>query len=195
MNPSGVDRDASRADALQFGMAPGIRFTLLTLYLALVLPLPWMAPQTLRLPLLLAVPLGMAIVLAISSERVELTADGIQVAHPAWCAWWLKRGWSLPWRAISGLTPVGTSQGGRVFYLRTRGSGQAYLLPQRIERFDVFLEQVGRLGGLDCAAVGRLTPPWTYRLLAVLSAILLLVELIVMAGGIPGLEPLAAMGS
>lgn len=190
MNPSGVALDVDRADALRFGMAPGIRFTLLALYLALVLPLPAMAPPSLRLPLLLAVPLGLLIVLAISSERVELTADGIQVAHPAWCAWCLKRGWSLRWSEISGLTPVGTSQGGRVFYLRTSGSAQAYLLPQRIERFEMFLGHFARLSGLDCRTVGRLTPPWTYRLLAVICAALLLVELFVLVVGVPGLESL-----
>jgi hypothetical protein len=191
MNPFGVARDADGGEAFRFGMAPEIRFTLLALYLALVLPLPAMAPQALRVPLLLAVPLGLLIVLAISSERVALTADGIQVAHPVWCAWCLKRGWSLRWSEISGLTPVGTSQGGRVFYLRTSGAGQAYLLPQRLDRFDEFLIVFARMSGLDCRTVGRLTPPWTYRLLATICAVLLLVELIVLVVGVPGLQPIS----
>lgn len=169
-----VDGSASE----RFAMAPLIRFTLLGLYLALVLPLPLMAPQALRGILLLAVPLGLALVLAISSERVELTADGISVGHPGWCAWLLRRGWMVSWSQITGLTPVGTSQGGRVFYLRTSGAGRAYLLPQRLERFDRFLQRFEQLSGLDCQGVGRLTPPWTYQLLAVLSAVLLIGELI-----------------
>ncbi|MEI8251726.1 MAG: hypothetical protein WCF98_11195 [Synechococcus sp. ELA057] len=160
-----------------FGMAPGIRFTLLALYLALVLPLPFMAPEALRLPLLLAVPLGLGLVLAISSEQVVLSPDGIELSHPRWCSWLLRRGWSLRWSEITGLTPVGTSQGGRVFYLRTAGAGRAYLLPQRLERFDDFLDGFARLSGLDCQAVGRLTPPWTYQVLAAICALLLVAEL------------------
>ncbi|MFO0119020.1 MAG: hypothetical protein ACK512_02820, partial [Cyanobium sp.] len=74
-------------------MAPLIRFTLLALYLALVLPLPLMAPETLRPLMLAAVPLGLVLVVAITSERVELDDSGIRVGHPPWCAWLLRRGW------------------------------------------------------------------------------------------------------
>ncbi|MFN5697185.1 MAG: hypothetical protein ACK486_09160, partial [Cyanobacteriota bacterium] len=97
-------------------MAPLIRFTLIALYLALVLPLPVLAPEGLQLMMLLAVPLGLVLVLALTSERVELDAEGVRVGHPAWCSWLLRRGWSLHWSQVKGLTPVATSQGGRVYY-------------------------------------------------------------------------------
>jgi hypothetical protein len=71
---------------------------------------------------------------------------------------------------------VATSQGGRVFYVRS-SSGSAYLLPQRVERFDGFLHQFTEATGLDTADVGRISPPWTYQLLAFLTALLLLGEL------------------
>jgi len=64
--PSPVAADGTRA----YPMAPLIRFTLLALYLALVLPLPLLAPAGLRLALVGAVPLGLVLVLAITSERV-----------------------------------------------------------------------------------------------------------------------------
>ena len=41
-------RDLPAADTTRFPMAPGIRGTLLTLYLALVLPLPVLAPMELQ---------------------------------------------------------------------------------------------------------------------------------------------------
>lgn len=153
-------------------MAPLIRVTLVLLYLALVLPLPWLAPQPLRLALALALPLGLLIVLAISSEQVELDSNGIRVSHPRWCSWWLRRGWSLAWSEITGLTPVGTSQGGRVFYLRDRQGG-AHLLPQRVARFGSFLSCFHQHSGLDVSAVERLSPPWTYQLLAALCVLML----------------------
>ena len=147
------------------------------LYLALVLPLPLLAPAALRLPLLLAAVLGLLLVTAITSEQVELDASGIRVGHPAWCAWLLRRGWRLNWSSIRDLTPVGTSQGGRVFYVRDDAGG-AYLLPQRVARFEAFLKRFSALSGLDTAAVSRISPPWTYQVLALCCGLMLTGELI-----------------
>jgi hypothetical protein len=178
-------------------MAPLIRFTLLALYLALVLPLPFLAPPSLRLALQVASPLGLLLVVAATSERVELDNEGLRVGHPGWCAWLLRRGWHLPWARVRGLTPVTTSQGGRVWYVRSVAAaeaegqaesgttaavpGRAYLLPQRVARFDDFLARFTAASGADTSAVGRISPPWTYQLLAVLSGILLLAEVIGLA--------------
>jgi len=161
-------------------MAPLIRFTLLALYSALVLPLPLMAPESLRPLLLLAVPLGLVLVVAITSERVEVDSSGIRVGHPPWCAWVLRRGWQLPWTSITSLTPVGTSQGGKVFYVRDQAGG-AFLLPQRVERFEAFLQAFSQRSGLDTSTVNRISPPWTYRLLAGMCALMLGGEVVSLA--------------
>jgi hypothetical protein len=157
-------------------MAPLIRFTLLALYLALVAPLPLLAPAGApRLILGLALPLGLVLVVALTSERVVLDGHGIQVGHPPWCAWLLRRGWSLPWTAITGLSPVATSQGGRVYYVRS-ADGAAWLLPQRVAGFEAFLARFAAASGVDTRGVGRISPPWTYRLLATLSGAMLAAE-------------------
>ncbi|MEB3323128.1 MAG: hypothetical protein VKI81_09935 [Synechococcaceae cyanobacterium] len=155
-------------------MAPLIRFTLISLYLALAAPLPFPAPPSLRPWLLAAVPLGFLLVVALTSERVELDATGLRVGHPPWCAWLLRRGWQLPWSAVTGLIPVATSQGGRVFYVRSDAG--AFLLPQRVARFEDFLQRFAAATGIDTTAIGRISPPWTYRLLGVLALALLLAE-------------------
>lgn len=177
MSPGPVPPEARHL----YPMAPLIRFTLLGLYLSLVLPLPFLAPDPLRGPLALALPLGLLLVIAATSERVELDADGLRVGHPAWCAWLLRRGWSLPWSAVQGLTPVATSQGGRVWYVRSRGGGRSFLLPQRVARFDDFLGRFRSATDVDTAAVGRISPPWTYQLLAGLCAGLLVAEVAALA--------------
>ena len=172
-----LSREPAMAEKVAYPMARLIRLTLVLLYLALVFPLPLIAPPDLRLLMSLAVPIGLVVVLAISSEQVELDGEGLRVGHPRWCGWLLRRGWSLPWERITALTPVATSQGGRVFYVRSRDGGPARLLPQRVERFEDFLHRFSEASGLDTRSVGRLTPPWTYRTLAVLSALLLAGEL------------------
>jgi hypothetical protein len=159
-------------------MAPLIRFTLLALYLALVLPLPVLAPPSLRLGLLLAALAGLLLVVAITSERVELDERQLRVGHPPWCSWLMRRGWQLPWDRITALTPVSTSQGGRVYYVRTAGEpgergGAAWLLPQRVARFEDFLERFSAATGIATAGITRISPPWTYRLLALLCGLLL----------------------
>ena len=159
----------------RYPMAPLIRFTLISLYLALVLPLPLLAPAELQPWLWAALPLGLAVILGLVSEQVELSEGGIRVGHPAWCAWLLRRGWQLPWDQITGLTPVATSQGGRVFYVRTK-DGSAYLLPQRVQSFEDFLSRFSQSTGLDTSSIGRISPPWTYQLLAVLCTLGLAAE-------------------
>lgn len=158
-------------------MAPLIRGTLLTLYLALALPLPLLAGGAARPAMGLAVVLGFLLVLAATSERVRTDAEALSVGHPAWCAWLLRRGWRLEWARIRSLTPVATSQGGRVFYVGGP-DGSHHLLPQRIAGFAEFLARFHQQTGLDTSAVGRITPAWTYRLLALLSGLLLVGELL-----------------
>jgi hypothetical protein len=75
---------------------------------------------------------------------------------------------------------VGTSQGGKVFYVRERAGG-AFLLPQRVERFEDFLQAFTQRSGLDTSSVNRISPPWTYRLLAVLCALMLGGEVVSLA--------------
>ena len=158
-----------------FQLSPLIRGTLITVYLALVLPLPVLAPESLRLWMFAAVPFGLLVVLAMLSEQVSVTNSGITVGHPSWCSWLLRRGWSLKWTEMKALVPVGTSQGGKVFYITTHDQSQR-LLPQRLEHFDRFLDLIQSRSSLRTTGIGRLTPPWTYQLLAALAALMLVGE-------------------
>jgi hypothetical protein len=172
-----MSQASSSKSSSHYPMAPLIRFTLISLYLALVLPLPWLAPQPLQPWLWGALPLGLLLVVALVSEEVELSEAGLRVGHPAWCAWLLRRGWQLEWHQITDLTPVATSQGGRVFYVRTE-AGSAYLLPQRVQAFGEFLSHFSQQTGIETRSIGRISPPWTYQLLAVLCGGLLAAEVI-----------------
>ena len=158
----------------RFRLSPLIWWTLISVYLALVLPLPLMAPPELKLILWGAVPIGLALVLAMLSEQVNVDEKGISVGHPTWCRWLIRRGWRLQWEEIKRLVPVGTSQGGRVYYF-TINQGQR-LLPQRLERFDRFLSIVEERTGHKTGSIQRLTPPWTYQLLFGLSVSMLTIE-------------------
>lgn len=194
-DPRAISPDPAAAQAVApaegstgevYGISSLIRFTLFSLYGSLLLPLPFLAPSAWRPACLLALLLGALPILALLSERVEVSPSGLRVGYPAWSSWLLRRGWSLPWSAITALTPVTTSQGGRVFYVRVKADPSraatspvtAYLLPQRLERFEAFLASFAHYSGVSTAQVVRLTPAWTYQLLAAMSVLLLLGELI-----------------
>jgi hypothetical protein len=159
-----------------FGLSPLIRFTLLSLYGALVLPLPLLAPAESRWLMVAGLLLGLVLVIGLLSERVETDAEGIQVRYPAWIRWLFRRGWSMPWQDIRALVPVGTSQGGTVYYLKAADL-RHQLLPQRIERFDRFLALLREHTSVSTAGIGRLTPPWTYQVLLGLAILMVLAEL------------------
>lgn len=168
------------SDSLQerFRLSPLIRGTLICVYLALVVPLPLMAPRDLQRILWFAAPAGLGLVLAMLSEEVQLDESGIIVGHPAWCRWLIRRGWQMRWDDIKRLVPVGTSQGGTVYYLTSRDHEQR-LLPQRLEHFDRFLTILQSRTGLNTRSIRRLTPPWTYQLLFSLSATMLITEAVI----------------
>ena len=137
-----------------------------------------MAPPGLKLILWGAAPIGLALVLAMLSEQVSVDENGISVGHPTWCNWLIRRGWQLQWGEIQRLVPVGTSQGGKVYYFTTFNQ-EKRLLPQRLEQFDRFLSIVEGRTGLKTGKIQRLTPPWTYQLLFGLAVGMLTIEMAV----------------
>lgn len=167
-----------RVNLERFGLSPLIRFTLISLYVALVLPLPLLAPSGLRGWMAGGLVLGLVLVLGLLSEQVETDVEGIRVRYPAWIGWLFRRGWSLAWDDIRALVPVGTSQGGTVYYVKATNL-KHQLLPQRIERFDRFLSLLQERSAVDTTGIGRLTPPWTYQVLAALAGLMVLAELTV----------------
>ncbi|MEB3158270.1 MAG: hypothetical protein VKK03_02285 [Synechococcus sp.] len=177
----------------RFELSPLIRFTLLAVYLCLVVPLPALAPSSLQPWLLIAAPLGFILVLALLSEQVNVSSSGLSVGYPSWCNWVLRRGWALNWEEIRGLIPVATSQGGTVYYFKT-SHHQHQLLPQRLDRFPEFLSLVQEHSGIDTTRIGRLTPPWTYQLLAGLATLMLLGEALTAAALSQGWLAMPASG-
>ncbi|AZB73160.1 hypothetical protein [Synechococcus elongatus] len=162
-----------------YRISPLIRVTLLLLYLALTSPLASLAEVTAApiSPQLLKVGLaiGFVLVYAALSEQVEISPEGIQVRYPAWCRWFLRRQWQLPWDAIARIQPRSTGQGGLVYYLIDR-QGQGYLLPMRIAGFAELTRILQARTTIDMRDVRPLSQPWMYLILLVLTLLLLLID-------------------
>lgn len=167
------------AENRTYPLSPLIRFTLLTFYVALTLPLPFLAEVTAApvSPLWLAAGLAVGAIALYGalSEQVILDEQGIQVTYPGWVRRLWRKGWSLNWAEIQALKPRSTGQGGIVYYFLSQ-SGKAYLLPMRVAGFADLVARVQAKTGIDTQDVRLLAQPWMYLFLLILTVLLLAVD-------------------
>jgi hypothetical protein len=162
-----------------FRLSPLIRITLLSLYLSLTVPLPFLAQAT-DAPtppelLWLGIMIGFVGLYAVLTERVIVDDQGIQVTYPAWVPRFFRKGWSLPWLDVQQLKPRTTGQGGIVYYFLSQ-DGKAYLLPMRVAGFARLVNIVQTKTGIDTTDVRPLAQPWMYLILFGFTLLLLLVD-------------------
>ncbi len=162
-----------------FKISPLIKLTLLSLYIALTVPLPFLSQVTHApvSPVVLAVGLvfGAIALYAALTERVILTDQGIQVCYPSWVPDLFRKGWYLPWTEVKALKPRTTGQGGLVYYF-VSNSGEGYLLPMRVVGFAKLVGIVTAKTGIDTTDVRPLSQPWMYIILLGCTLLLLLVD-------------------
>jgi len=161
-----------------FRLSPLIRITLLSLYVTLTIPLPFLAKVTAPIApiwLWVGISIGFVALYAALSERVILDDRGIQVTYPLWVPQWFRGGWFLSWSEIKELKPRTTGQGGLVYYFLSQ-EGKAYLLPMRVAGFAKLVREVQAKTEIDTTDVIPLSQPWMYLILLVFTLLLLLVD-------------------
>ncbi len=162
-----------------FRISPLIKLTLLSLYIALTLPLPFLSQATNAPvpPVILGVglTLGAIALYAALTERVIINDKGIQLSYPLWVPDLFRKGWYLPWAEIKALKPRTTGQGGLVYYF-VNNSGEGYLLPMRVVGFAKLVRIVETKTGIDTTDVRPLSQPWMYLILFGCTILLLLID-------------------
>ncbi len=163
-----------------FRISPLIRITLLSLYVALTVPLPFLAQVSSAPvpPALLWVGIGLGAIALFGalSERVIVDEEKIQVAYPRWVPQFFRKGWLLPWTDVKDLKMRTTGQGGLVYYFLSQSSQKAYLLPMRVVGFARLVKLVEVHTGIDTTDVRPLAQPWMYLILLGFTLLLLLVD-------------------
>ena len=161
----------------RFNLSPLIRITLLSLYFALTLPLPYLADAThAEVPgsaLWAAIVLGAIGLYGALDERVLVDEVGIRVTYPTWFPF--RRGWQLDWAKVKALKDRSTGQGGLVYYFVST-DGEGFLLPMRVAGFARLLRFVEARTDLDTHDVRPLSQPWMYFFLLTLTGLLGLVD-------------------
>ena len=166
-------------DSTIFRLSPLIRITLLSLYVALTLPLPFLADFTdAPVPpalLWVGIGIGFIILYAVLTERVILNEEGIQVAYAAWVPNFFRKGWHLPWAEVQQLKPRTTGQGGIVYYFLSKEE-KGYLLSMRVAGFARLVRTVQEKTGIDTTDVYPLAQPWMYLILLTFTLLMFLMD-------------------
>ena len=153
-----------------------VKSSLIALYLALTIPIPFIAIDNLKILAIFTFVLGLYLIFNITSDYVETCNNKISYRTSTISRALGKKDWEISWKDIKVVESLPTSQGSKVYYFNTINN-ENFLIPQRIENFNKFLSIVSKKTGLATNEMSYLSPLWTYQLLTILSMFMVLGEL------------------
>ena len=153
-----------------------VKSSLISLYLALTIPLPFISIEKLKIPSIIIFAFGLYLIINITSDYVETCSNKISYKSSFISKFFGKKNWEISWKDIKLIKSFPTSQGSKVFYFNTN-NGDNFLVPQRVENFEKFALIVSRNTGIATNQISYISPLWTYKLLTLLSALMIVGEL------------------
>ena len=156
-----------------------VKSSLISLYVALTAPIPFISSEQLNIPSLLLFFLGLFIIINITSDYVETSDKKIYYKTSFFSNIFGKKNWEISWKDIKLIKSLPTSQGSKVYYLTLKNE-ENYLFPQRIENIKELITLITKKTNLDIEAmeISYISPLWTYKLLSFLSVLMILGEII-----------------
>ena len=153
-----------------------VKSSLISLYLALTIPLPFISIEKLKIPSIIIFALGLYLIINITSDYVETCSNKISYKSSLISKFLVKKNWEIPWKDIKLIKSFPTSQGSKVYYFNTFQE-KNFLVPQRVENFEKFLIIVSSNTGISINEITYVSPLWTYKLLTLLSVLMIIGEL------------------
>ena len=153
-----------------------VKSSLISLYIALTVPIPFISSEQLKIPSFFFFILGLFLIINITSDYVETSEKKISYKTSFISGAFGKRNWEIFWEEIKSVKALPTSQGSRVFYFVDE-KGKNLQVPQRIENFDVFLDKIKRKTNIRTEDISYISPLWTYKLLTLLSVLMIVGEI------------------
>jgi hypothetical protein len=153
-----------------------VKSSLISLYLALTIPIPFIAIDKLKIPSISTFVIGLYLIINITSDYVETSNNNISYKTSFISKALGRKNWEISWKDIKLIKSQPTSQGSKVFYFNTK-KGDNYLIPQRIENFERFLSIVSQNTGINIKEISYISPLWTYKLLTTLSVLMVIGEI------------------
>ena len=153
-----------------------VKSSLICLYLALTIPIPFISIDQLKVPSIIIFFLGLYLIINITNDYVETCKNKISSKTSYISKILGRKNWEVFWRDIKLIKSLPTSQGSKVHYFSTN-DGENFLVPQRVENFENFLLIVSKNTGIAVNEISYISPLWTYKLLTYLSFLMIIGEL------------------
>ena len=153
-----------------------VKSSLITLYLALTIPIPFIAIDKLKIPSISTFVIGLYLIINITSDYVETCNNKISYKTSFISRALGRKNWEINWKDINLINSLKTSQGSKVFYFNTY-KGDKFLIPQRVENFERFLLIVSKNTGINIKEISYISPLWTYKILTALSVLMIIGEI------------------
>ena len=154
-----------------------VKSSLISLYLALTIPIPFISIDKLKIISMIVFVIGLYLIINITSDYVETCSNKISYKSSFISKFLGKKNWEISWKDIKLIKSLPTSQGGKVYYFNTF-KGDNFLVPQRVENFEKFLLIVSKNTGIAIDKISYISPLWTYKLLTLISVIMIIGEFI-----------------
>ena len=153
-----------------------VKSSLVSLYLALTIPIPFISIDSFKIPSIIAFVLGLYLIINITSDYVETCKNKISYKTTFISRTLGRKNWEISWKDIKSIKSLPTSQGSKVYYFNTN-KGENFLVPQRVEAFEEFLLIVSKNTGIPTDKLTYISPLWTYKILTLLSTLMIIGEL------------------
>ena len=153
-----------------------VKSSLISLYLALTIPIPFISIDKLKILSIFAFILGLFLIINITSDYVETCNKKISYKTSFISKTLGRKNWEISWKDIKLVKTIPTSQGSNVYYFNTI-KGDNFLIPQRVENFKRFISIIYENTKLDVKEISYISPLWTYKLLTFLSLLMIIGEI------------------
>ena len=154
-----------------------VKSSLISLYLALTIPIPFISSENLKLFSIFTFVFGLILILNITNDYVNICDKKISYNTSFISRIFWKKNWEIFWKDIKLIKSLPTSQGSKVHYFVT-DKDESFLVPQRVENFEKFVSIVQIKTRLNVDEISYISPLWTYKLLTYLSVLMIIGEII-----------------
>ena len=154
-----------------------VKSSLITLYLALTFPIPFISSEKLRIFAIIAFVFGLILIINITNDYVNTCDKKVSYKTSFISKIFGKKNWEVLWKDIKLIKSFPTSQGSNVYYFISN-KNEKFLVPQRVENFERFKFIIEENTKLNISKMSYISPLWTYKLLTYVSIFMIIGEII-----------------
>ena len=154
-----------------------VKSSLISLYLALTFPIPFIASENLKIFSIITFVFGLLLIINITNDYVDTCDKKISYKTSFISKIFGKKNWEIFWKDIKLIKSLPTSQGSNVHYFIS-DKNESFLVPQRVENFERFVSIIEEKTKLNIDKLSYISPLWTYKLLTYLSIFMIMGEII-----------------